>query len=461
MDENEEKTYEWAAEEFGKAELGDKRRTKRLVQLAAQRASRPNSSIGQSCGSKAATKAAYRLLDNEDIEAEAIQNSHRRATMERMKAERVVLAIQDTTYLDYTSHPATKGLGYLSDLTHQGLLVHTTLVVTPQRLALGILEQRMWVRKPEEYQEKRRKRKELSTVQKESYKWLQSLAACQQVQALVPSTHIVNIGDCEADIFDLFHQALQIGQDLVVRGVWDRRIEPAGGHLREYVARQAVAGTVAVAIPRRPGKKARTASLSLRYAAIQVRAPLSRRKEKLPSVPIWAILGSEDNPPSGEEKIDWLLLTTLPITTPSEAFEKIQWYTCRWVIEMYHKVLKSGCRVEERQFANLDNLSRYLALDAVIAWRILYLTFLNREKPNLPASALLETFEWQALFCFVHQTNHPPQAPPALHEIILWIAQLGGFMGRVSDGNPGITVIWRGLQRLADISQAWLVFHGT
>lgn len=157
--------------------------------------------------------------------------------------------------------------------------------------------------------------------------------------------------------------------------------------------------------------------------------------------------------------ISWLLLTTVRVDSFETACERVQWYTCRWLIEVYHKVLKSGCRVEERQFAFADRIERYLALDSVIAWRVLFLTMIGRELPNLPCTAILEAHEWQALYCFIHKTPIPPLEPPSLQLAVGWIAQLGGFLGRKRDGAPGPIVVWRGLQRLSDLAIAWQLFH--
>jgi len=459
METQEQSNTEWAEIEFGKVELGDKRRTKRLVQLAKQRIERPNGSIAESCGSKAGTKAAYRLLDNDDIEAEAIQSGHRRATIERISGEKVILAIQDTTQLNYSPHRATQGLGYLQDMSHRGMLVHTTLVVNPQRVPYGIIQQQVWVRPIEEYQ-KHHQRKERPTKAKESQKWLTSLDAVAELQAEVPESRVVSVGDSEADIYDLFHEAAKLKQDLLVRGCIDRRVDHPEKLLWEHMRSQAKAGEITIEVPRRAGKKMRTTVMEIRYGQVNLCPPRHRAKEKLPQISLWAVLACEEVASSGEDAIEWLLLTTVAVNSFADSCERIQWYTCRWVIEMYHKVLKSGCRVEERQFADLDNLKRYLALDAVVAWRVLYLTLLSRETPNVDCTVILDTQQWQALYCFVHKTKSPPSKPPTLKEATLWIAQLGGFLGRKSDGNPGSMTLWRGVQRLTDITDAWLIFHG-
>ena len=175
----------------------------------------------------------------------------------------------------------------------------------------------------------------------------------------------------------------------------------------------------------------------------------------MPLLTVWALLVREEKPPAGVEAIEWWLLTTIPTSTVAEACERVEWYAARWWIEVYHKVLKSGCRIEARQFEQADRLKRYLALDSVVAWRVLYLTMVGRQTPNLSCSAILEEDEWQALYCFIHKVSLPPRTPPTLNEVTRWIAQLGGFLARAHDGQPGVIVIWRGLQRLQDIASTW------
>lgn len=458
MKKEEQEDTEWAKHEFREIELGDERRKKRLIELAGQRAKKPNASISESCGSKAGTKAAYRLYENEDIEGKRIIESHAKATIERAAGAEVILAVQDTTQLDYTKHKATIGLGYLQDLSHQGMLVHSTMLVSPERVPYGIIQQQVWIRLAEDFG-KRRKRKQRSIEEKESRKWLTGLAGAAEASQNLEGSLLVSVGDSEADVYDLFVRGQELNQALLIRACRNRRVAGPERLLWDHLASQEVAGEIKIQVPRRAGKKSREARLRIRYAPVTLRAPSNRSKERLPNISIWGILVREIAPPQDEEAIEWLLLTTVATHTLEDALERVQWYTCRWVIEMYHKVLKSGCRVEERQFAHLENLKRYLALDAVVAWRVLYLTLLSRETPEADCTVFLNTAEWQALHCFVHKTKSPPRNPPALRDVTFWIASLGGFMGRKSDGHPGSMTIWRGLQRLADITDAWLVFH--
>ena len=451
-------TCSWAEIEFCHAELGDSRRRQRLIQLAQQRGIAPNASIPQSCGSHAATKAAYRFYDNDSIKPEAILFSHQKATTERMSGKSLVLAVQDTTELDYTHHPATKGLGTLHDAKHHGLLVHTTLAVTEKRVPLGIIQQQVWTRPDEEFG-KKHTRKQRPIEEKESYKWLKSLQETSKLQQQLPHTHIVSIGDREADVYELFVQAKELSQDILIRASWNRCVEHPEKYLWDHLQGRPLAGTLTITVPRKKNQPQREATLSIRYALVTLRPPQRPKGRKLPSISIWGILALEEQPPQGIKPIEWLLLTTVPVEAFDDACERLQWYTCRWVIEVYHKVLKSGCRVEERQFDDVARIRRYIAVDNVVAWRVLFLTMLGREVPDMPCDAILEAHEWQALYCFIHKNQTPPQQPPTLFEATLWIAQLGGFLARSADGSPGVTVIWRGLQRLGDLAHAWQLFR--
>lgn len=453
-----QETQSWAEQEFGNADLGDYRRTQRLVLLAEQRGSQPIASIAQSCGDNGATKAAYRFYGNDAISITAILSSHQQVTQSRMSRESVVLAVQDTTQLDYTHHPATEGLGTLHNKNQQGMLVHTTLAITPERVPLGIIHQQIWTRPAEDFG-KKHKRKQLPIQEKESQKWLTSLEATSQMQKQLPQTKIVSVGDREADVYELFSSSCTLSQDILVRASWDRKVEHPENYLWSFLESQPVAEQLTITVPRKDKQPVRQAELSVRYAKVTLHPPWRPKPVKLAAITLWAVLAHEDHPPEGIEAVSWLLLTSTPVNSFQEACERIQWYSCRWLIEIYHKILKSGCRVEERQFSTAENIQRYLAIDDVVAWRILYLTMLGRETPDMPCSAILEIHEWQALYCFIHKSNTPPDEPPSLKQATRWIAQLGGFLGRKRDGHPGVTVLWRGLQRLHDIAETWSIFH--
>lgn len=253
----------WAVTEFIDAELGDARRTQRLVELATLFAQRPGASLPEACGNRAMLKAAYRFFDNEAVDPQAILESHVMATSDRLAAVPLVLAVQDTTEVDWTTHPATTGLGPLAAPTHQGLHVHTTLALTPERLPLGLLAQQVWARDPAAVG-KRTTRKHRPIADKESQKWLTSVGAVCEAHARCPQTRFVCVGDREADVYDVFLQERPSGVDLLVRAAWNRRVDHPERYLWTKVAAQPVVATPPVQVPRHGLQPTRRATVSVR-----------------------------------------------------------------------------------------------------------------------------------------------------------------------------------------------------
>ncbi len=449
---------EWAEEEFGEAELGDKRLTSRLVQLASVLGEKPQGSLPEASGEPATLKAAYRFFDNEGITPEAMLHSHVEASYRRMSSVELVLAVQDTTYLDWTSHPATENLGPLTSAKQQGLVAHSTLAISEERVPLGVLAQKVWARDAETYA-KLKDHKQRAIEEKESNKWLESLAAVEAARQACPDTHFVSVGDREADIYDLFMVERSVGVDLLVRAAENRRVETDERYLWAAIEATPVVACTEVSVPARNGQVARTANLDIHWREITLRPPRNRAKEKLPKVTVWAVWAVETEPPANVPAVEWLLLTTVPVHSTQDALRRLDWYACRWGIEVWHKVLKSGCRIETRQLETADRLKRCLTLYAVIAWRVLYAVMLSRAAPDLPCLALLNEAEWQALYCATHNTTILPSAPPSLAQAVRWVAQLGGFQSRKGDGHPGVTVIWKGFQHLSDLTYMYLVFR--
>jgi hypothetical protein len=456
----------WAEEEFGDAELGDVRRTARLVQLASVLGAQPHASLPQAADDPATLKAAYRFFDNDYIRADALLASHVAATQRRMQAVPLVLAVQDTSVLDWSTHPATTGLGPVatSSSRHQGLLAHTTLALSPDRVPLGLLQQQVWARDPALPRQQDHKSRPLA--EKESQKWLTSLEAVLTARSACPETHFISVGDREADVYDLFLVERPLGVDLLVRAAQDRKADDPEGYLWAAMASARVAATVTIQLKTRAAQAARKAELTARKAELTVRwrevtlrPPNSRAKERLPNVTVWAVWAVERTPPPGAEPVEWLLLTTMALTTTDEALERLAWYALRWGIEVWHKVLKSGCQIEKVQLESAERLIRCLTLYSVIAWRIFYATMLARAVPDAPCTVLLDDAEWQGLYCSIHRVAIAPSKPPTLSQAVRWIAKLGGFQGRKGDGEPGVTVMWNGFQRLVDIADMYRIMH--
>lgn len=455
----EEEDKNWAEEEFMSADLGDKRRTERLVRLAREMAGQPDSSLPTMMGEGAALKAAYRFFDNPANKHQEILGSHVRSTCQRLVRERLVLAVQDTTYLDFSHHPGTSGLGPLTSQAKQGLVVHSTIAITPERVILGVLQQHTWVRDEETFA-RLPDHKQRKIQDKESYKWLESLESVIELHKNVPGTHFVSVGDREADVYDLFLKERPVGVDILVRAVRDRRIdETSERHLWAALASCPLAVTVDVWVPAANKRPAHQAQLEIRWKQVKLHPPAHRRGEKLDSVTVWAVWVNEIHPPEGAEKVEWMLITTVPVNSTEDALERLDWYTCRWGIEVWHKVLKSGCRIESRQLDDAENLIRLLAVFSVVAWRILYAVTLSRAIPDAPCSLLLDEVEWQALYCTIHRTKILPESAPTLREAVRMIGRLGGFQGRKSDGQPGAQALWTGFRRLHDLTEMYNILR--
>ena len=315
----------WAVTEFADAELGDLRRTQRLVQLAHALAQRPGAALPEACGSGAMLKAAYRFFTNDDIAPNDILQSHIEATYSRLNAVPIVLAVQDTTEANWTNLRVTEGLGPLGHPACHGLLVHTTLAMTPERVPLGLLAQQVWARDPDDIG-KRARRKQLPISQKESQKWLHSLDAVYTARDCCPTTRLVSVGDREADVYDVLAAPRPAGVDLLIRASWNRCVNAPQRYVWDTVEAQPVAAQLRLHVPRRGPQPAREATLVLRLCPLTLRPPQHRKAEGLPAVTLWAVQVCEVEPPAEVEPIEWLLLTTVAVETVDDAIERVQWY---------------------------------------------------------------------------------------------------------------------------------------
>lgn len=270
-------------------------------------------------------------------------------------------------------------------------------------------------------------------------------------------TMLVSVGDREADIYELFHLALSNpkGPKLLVRAQHNRLLEDGQGHLYDSISSQELAGIQMVHVPRKKKQPAREAKLEIRFAEVKLRPP--QDKKELGEVTIFAVLAEEVDVPEAVEGLRWVLLSTCEARTFEQAIEKLHWYCLRWGIEIYHRTLKSGCKIERRQLGSADRIETCLAIDMVVAWRIYHLTKLGREVPEVACTVFFEDAEWKALIAYKTQDPIPPEKPPTLREAIHMVASLGGFLGRKSDGEPGTQTLWLGLQRLDDITEMWKI----
>ena len=442
--------------EISNVNFGDKRLNKRFGLIIEKITKSPNSSIPEACISMAEIKGAYRFFDSDKVKVEEIQESIYRNTIEQIKGEAIILTAQDTSNLDFSSHKKIKGTGYLDTKNTKGIKMHSSLAISRHGVPLGLIHQKFWVRDIEEFG-KKTERKNKKINEKESHRWIETLKFTQE--RIKNPIKIVIIGDRESDIYDLFLQERREGCDFLIRASQNRVTNDEPKLLFDNILNTEVKGFNEIKVKRADDRKERDARLAVRFKEIEIQPPCSRKKENLPSIKLNVILVDEIDPPDDATKISWLLLTTLPLNTFEDAIQYIYWYSLRWLIERYHYVLKSGCQVEELQLEEADRIKRAVAVYCIVALRLLFLTYTARINPDQSCSTVLEKYEWESLHCFINKSNKAPSIPPTLKEAVWMIANLGGFLGRKSDGSPGVKVLWRGIKRLNDISQAYLVFN--
>jgi hypothetical protein len=447
----------WSVRQFHDVDLGDARLNRRLLALAETLGAHPTAPINQANDDWYATKAAYGFFANPKALPAELLAPHQERTLQRLQAHKLVLLAQDTTFLNYTHHPATSGLGPIGG-GQRGLVMHSTLALTPHGLPLGVLAQQIWARPDPATATPKRPRRPIR--EKESRKWLDAL---DETVTLVPEAiRVVTIADREADIFEFLDRADQLAAEYVIRAAQDRSVRGDLGRLWAHMAAQEVAGEVTVTVAARPGQAERTADLRVRVGQVTLQPPLRPADDPgvwLEPLNIWAIWLHEDTPPPKATPIEWLLLTNVAVSTWQDVTERIGWYCVRPQIEQFHKILKSGCTVEDCRLEDGARLKPYLTLMSVVAWRLFWLTHINRQNPDELCTAILAEHEWKALYTTIHRSPTLPERVPSVRQAVRWIAQLGGFLGRKGDGEPGITTIWRGWSRLADIADIYLILH--
>ncbi|MFC1765246.1 IS4 family transposase [Planctomycetota bacterium] len=471
----------WAAEEFDKVDLGDKRLDTRLVKLCDSFSEAPESPINQACEDWAETKAAYRFFQNENVNVEQIMAAHRGKTSIRAENHSTILALQDTSYFVYTNHPKTQGLGKISmkkgaqidKIYSNGLVMHTCLAVTTEGTPLGLFDQKIFARKLRPNHQRRKTagrhiQDVLQVEEKESYRWIEALNATVTAST---GTQVVTVCDRECDFYDFFKAAGQKSSSVLVRASQNRTVNRDSRYaekdvkkLWDHIASQPDAGSYTVDITavkqtkHNKGRTARTAQMGIKFGPFSMNPPRNHPKHKtetLSTIQLFAVHALEKHPPKGEEPVEWMLVTNQPVTTLKDACERVCWYSLRWRIEMYFKVLKSGFRVEACRLGTADRLIRYLTVMGIVAWRLFRITLIARTNPSLPCSKFLSEQEWTVLAVKSSRNGCPPATPPTIANALIWIARLGGYLARKSDGSPGILTLWRGWKRLTDLTEGW------
>jgi hypothetical protein len=419
----------WAEQEFGTCELGDRRLTRRLVKIVGAKAAQPGVSHAQAAGGDPhQLKAYYRFLNNEapELDVASVLQTHRTQTLRRMKRHPTVLIPQDTTDLNFSSRPQCEGLGQTTanqtGAQTRGLKLHSSLAIEAEDgLPLGVLRLHGYAPAPAAGKDPHRPIEE-----KESHRWLAAYQDAHAIAVLLPATRIVSVADREGDMFELFdYRRRQPGAkaDLLVRAKWDRCLEGREAKLFAELAAAPLARTVKIAVPRqrehlgkpsapgRAGLPAREAQVEVRYKEVTLSAPQKPQTRDCAPLRLWAIYLEEKDPPPDATAVCWLLLTTVQVVSPKQALRCLRWYCRRWRIEEWHRVMKSGCKILEHQNHDAAVLLRAIALDAVIAWRIMLLALLGRTAPGLPCELLFNPCECEVLQLLASKKNSPCMRP--------------------------------------------------
>jgi len=456
----------WAENEFGGAPLGDKRLSERLVKIVTAKSNTPSASMGEVLkGNKAAIKGYYRMIEQPDESAFTMENvllPHREMTIRRMQGQRTALCIQDTSVLNYTHLEDCEGLdqitgGNQTGVVPKGLFLHSTFVTDSKGLPLGILKSRT-ISPVKKSKDDKRLSKDIPIEEKKTFTWIEHHRDMVEVAAAMPNTRLINICDREGDFFELFDEQRRNPRvESLIRASHDRRLAP-GRKLFSEVRALPVQNVISLHVPRKsarpkkskqkasPARKERNTELEIRYMPFQINPPERGLLAGLDPVDLWIVHALEKNPPEGNKAIEWFLLTTIKINSTSDAEECLRWYSKRWQIEEWHRVLKSGCRIEKLANKTAERLRRAIAINLVIAWRIMLMKQMYRKTPELPAKVLFSDTEILTLKAYAKKKGYP--SPDTVGAAIFIVAKFGGYIARKSDPPPGDQILWRGYTTL-------------
>lgn len=407
---------QWAEQEFGGCELGDVRLKAQLVKIAANKGRRPSGSYARACGgNRHALKGYYRFMSNKrkQMSSNALMGGHREQTIRRMADEKTALIVQDTMDMNFSARLHCKDLGLIgknqTGAESHGLKMHSRFVLNDQGMPLGVLHTEIYAAQPKPDLEGKADNRPIE--EKESYRWVQTCEDAHGISRQLPGVHIVCVGDRESDIFELFDRRRRQGGsvDILVRAKHNRCLHDEERKLFEHMAQGKPDGRVSIAVPRqrekkgkpskpgRPGLPARTAEVEVRFREVTICAPQTPLLKDKKPITLHAVYLFEKNPPPGATRIKWMLLTTMEVRLLKQAMKCVRWYSLRWRIEEWHRVLKSGCGVLDHQNQTAESLARAISVDVVVAWRIMVLALLGRELPELPCDLLFNSWECEVL----------------------------------------------------------------
>ncbi|WP_339382084.1 IS4 family transposase, partial [Aetokthonos hydrillicola] len=438
--------HQISVKDFPDLQLGDKRRNERFVSIINNINRQPGSSIPKHSASWYDTKATYSFFSNENVTTEKLQAAIASFGKEQIGHPNRLLIAHDISEISYNDLQA-EGLGYMANANSRGILNFSSIAISEDGTPLSLLYQHNWVR-PDDQFGKAEHRKQLGFEEKESYNWYKGITSVNQ--QLADGFQKIHIADREADIFDLFFCAYQPDTDLLIRAHHNRKLAE-GNNLWDAVSEQP-ANTTSIQIPDKKGTKRTPIEVAVKYYKVEILRPL-KNDCTYESVEMTAIevKQTSDQYAWQQELVHWQLLTTLSVTTVAEALQCVQWYCYRWLIERFHYVLKSGTKIETLQLKHAASLQKAIHVYSIAAMRIMQLVYQSRQTPDISCETVLTKEQWIVLYILVHKKNVPPeQHPPSLADAVMWIAKLGGHLGRKSDGPPGLKTVWLGYQRVCD-----------
>jgi hypothetical protein len=411
---NQEQGTVWATSVLGGGTFPDHRLKLRAIQILAQKATRPGDSIPQGAGCPAAAKGTYRFVENPRVSAKLFWSPIHEHAARALRGVDRALAIQDTTFLNLPTLEATEGLGTVNGKDEEALLMHSVLAVRPDGHILGMLDNQVWARPPEEFG-KAKDRKSRPIEEKESSKWLRGMRRAATLRdRLSPGTRLLHVCDREADIHEVFQEAIDLGDDAIVRCSRDRKVEGEWRYVRATLAAQPVLARARIEVPRKKGERKRWAAIEIRSATVTLDPPAKYPgRRPLTLGVVWV---NEPVAPEGVEPLEWMPWTTLPVGTVEEALTVVEFYRRRWRIEDFHRTLKEGCRVERTQLKTAGRIETLVAYSSAVAVRLLQITHWARTEPTRPCTEVLSDEEWRVLWARIHNARlaegqGPPTSP--------------------------------------------------
>ena len=455
---------EWVRKELEGIEFGDKRLNNRVLNLLDKASKQPQASINRMFHTRKEIQACYRFFSNDLVDETKIIEPHLKMTIKRASQHPVVLCLSDTTSLNYTTRKTLNDSGYISSNNAQGFFLHANIAITPDRLHLGIIGQKFWAREKQKKVRSSRERETMLFPEKESYRWLEAYRDSCGLAEKCKETQVIHVTDREGDIFEIFGEygSKKEGSvaDYIVRSNHNRTVYPKGkpsNTLIQELEGSKLLGEIDFDIIRREDGTTRRVRQSVQAISIDIKSRYGADEPNIITT-INAIYLKEIDSPEGEKPVIWCLLTSLSIKSVEEILTVVSYYLCRWEIEVFFKTYKSGCKVEEKSLRSAERLFPLFSLLLIVAWRVNFLLHMSRVMPEISCIHFFDESEWKAGYVAATRNKSLPSDPPTMKEMMGYIAQLGGHLGRKKDPIPGVKAIWIGICKLTNYADAWDLF---